>query len=113
MSAPIVCRDGKPFGVYLDDSTPNLPFWISKAQARYLWVLVSRPPGAWSCPWNVRCVHEYYPFDCHRAWRLRSAVRYVVQWRYAWPGCAPPSPQQAAHALLDVLKLNPELVMVY
>lgn len=114
MSAPLVCRGAQPVGVYLDDSTPNLDYWVARARARWGYVLVARPPGRWGCPWEgVRCAVEVYPFDCRRRWPVLRAARYIVQFRFAWPGCRAPSLGEAVGLVLRVIRFRPWLVLVY
>ena len=69
-SAPQVCRAGRVIGVYLDDTTPRLPYWIGVARSRYSYVLVARAPSQRGCPWTgVICLDEFYAYNCRHVWR--------------------------------------------
>jgi hypothetical protein len=114
VSAPLICRNNIRVGVYLDDTTPNLDYWVTRARELYGYVLVARPPGRWDCPWyGVRCAHEAYLFDCRHHWKLRKAQRYIVQFRYRWPGCSPPSLSQTVSLVLRMLSYRPALILEY
>lgn len=124
--ANLVTRLGKPFGCWLDDTTPNLQHWIELAVAKYRplgqTVFVCVPPGRpyfrhGPCPPVVN-VQEWYPFGmgCPPSeWgEPPRRFAYCIQWDYPGThGKTPPTVKQREGLLAQVLAHHPRYVFQY
>ena len=125
-AANLVTRLGRPFGVYLDDTTPNLPSYVEKAVAKYgplrQTVFVCVPTGERDlrhgpCPPVVN-LYEWYPLgEASPPSEFGKPPRfegYIVQWN--WPGTngkVPPTPSQRARLLAQVNAHTPKFILLF
>ena len=131
VSAPEVCRAGRVIGVYLDDTTPNLKYWLGLAVAKYPdgTVIVAEAPNTptWRFgprPPVLNC-HEWYPTNEGIPIRLAEKVFpkrrwcYIIQrfygglatqWGAPW---RPPSAAQAAFNLRQAQRQHPRLILAF
>lgn len=113
-----LCRNGTVAGVYLDDTTSNLPYWVTQATAKYPLVIVGQAPnGPCLATGTAICAQEWYPYDCRfepGAWGpIRPARAYILQWFFAWPGCGPPTAAERSALLSDIQALHPLYIFTY
>ena len=124
--ANLVTRLGKPFGCWLDDSTPNLNHWLELAVAKYKplgqTVFVCVPPGEPNLRHSpsppVVNVYEIYHFGmgCPPSeWGpVPARTAYCIQW--AWPGThgkAAPTEVQRQSVLDQALAHRPKFVFLF
>ena len=122
--ANIVTRLGRPFGCWLDDTTPDLRKWLALALAKYTplgqKVLVCVPPGRPDHHYHAPAVSVYeayiYGMGCPPAefLPLPRFDAYCVQYR--WPGavgCHAPSYEQFERLLGLVRALHPRLIFLF
>lgn len=113
-----LCHNGQVAGVYLDDTTPNLPAWVRTADAKYSLVVVGQAYGGpCDATGQAFCALEFYPYDCRYPpgqWGpIPPATAYIIQWGFAWPGCGPPTSAERAALLAQVQALHPRLILAY
>lgn len=120
----IVTRLGKPFGVWFDDTTPNLDTWIEKARAKYVplnqKILVAVPPG-WRdhhYPAPIISVYEAYIYGMgcnpNEFLPLPKFEAYCVQ--YKWPGTEnrhAPTTEQYDRLLKLVQANHPRFIFLF
>ncbi len=94
VSAPEICRNGQVIGVYIDDTTPMLNYWLGLAVAKYsapgdiVLVGVSPAHPKWSYAPPALACHEFYPENAGRPIRVmeltfpRHRKCYIVQHLY-------------------------------
>lgn len=111
-------------GVWLDDTTPNLEQWLSRAVAKYgplkQTVFVCIPPGRRTRhpgPTIVN-VQEWYPYGMGcppSSWGLPpDCEAFCIQWRY--PGThstRPPTLRQRLRALRQVRAYRPQFIFLF
>lgn len=124
---PQICdQGGRVVGIYIDDTAPNQADWVGEALADQQTVFVGIPPvaGAGSaCPYSqtgVMCLQEYYPYDCRNlgVWgplpRLSGNTDgFILQNRFAWPGCGPPTSSEVQHLVALAELQHPTLILLY
>lgn len=119
--ANIVLRAGKPFGVWLDDTTPNLEHWVKLAAAKYgpleQKVLVAVAPhdaGKRHGPAStVINVYEYYP-DAGSPDEPPVYEAYCLQWLWGGPDSRkPPAAERRDRWLAAVQKHHPRFILLF
>jgi hypothetical protein len=119
--ANLVTHLGKPYGVWLDDTTPNLDHWIELAAGKYgplgQKVLVAVAPHDTDLRHGpaptVIPVYEFYP-HAGSPDQPPAYDAYCVQW--AWPGPndnEPPTVEQRDQWLAAVQAHHPALIFLY
>ena len=108
---------GQPVGRYVDDTTPGQCQVVSQLAGQGDLVVAGvAPSGGGACPGAVDA-REWYPFDCRYppgAWGpVPEASAYILQARFAWPGCRPPSPGQRARLFRAAERWHPALILWY
>lgn len=122
--ARVVSRLDRPYGVWIDDTTPNLSHWLGLALAKYTplnqRVLVCVPPGRpeHHYPAPVISVYEayFYGMGCpFEDWLpLPRFDAYVVQRDYPGThGKHAPTIEQYAHLLGMVRAEQPSHIFLY
>lgn len=125
-AANYVTRLGKPFGVYLDDTTPRLDYYIDLAVKKYgplnQTVFVCVPTGERElhhkpCPPIVN-LYEWYPFGEgipeNEFLPPPKFEGYIVQWN--WPGTQgkqPPTSAQRQKLLAQVQAHHPKFIFLF
>lgn len=122
--ARIVTHGGKPWGCWIDDSTPNLEHWLDLALQKYVplgqHVIVCVPPGRPGHhypPPVISCYEAYwYGMGCAPAdWLpLPTFDAYCIQWR--WPGThasKAPSLAERIRLLHAVRAHNPQIIFQF
>ena len=125
--ANLVTRLGKPFGCWLDDSTPDLEKWLALAVAKYQplgqTVFVCVPPGhphlrhRPSPP--VVNVQEWYPhgMGCPpEAWGPPPSGRIAFCVQRAYPGThgkTPPTEAEFQRLLAQVQARHPRFIFLF
>jgi hypothetical protein len=125
--ANYVTRLGKPFGIWYDDTTPNLTTeWLPKGVAKYgpldQTVLVCIPPGEPQLRHRpsppIVNVQEWYIYGMGvpvSAWgEPPVAEAYCIQWR--WPGTEgteAPTALQRRHLLAQVQVHHPKFIFLF
>lgn len=122
--ANLVTRLGKPFGVWFDDTTPNLQMWLDKAKAKYIpmgqHIFVCVPPSERNHHYEapVISVYEAYIYGAGvpiSEWLpLPKFDAYCVQ--YKWPGIVgknPPTEEQFQYLLRLVEKHHPQFIFKF
>lgn len=109
-------RDGIAWGLYVDDQTPNRCAVVSSDRARG-WHRVIFGVAAGSsrgCPGAINA-QEFYPYDCRYfpgAWGpFPNSTVVILQRRFAWPGCHPPSFSQRARLWREAVAHRVALVL--
>jgi hypothetical protein len=125
VQARVITRAGEPFGVWFDDTTPDLEsVWLPKGLAKYVplgqQVLVCVPPGRphHHYPTPIISVYEAYihGMGCPAAdWLpLPRFDAYCVQKN--WPGTHgkhPPTDAQYARLLTLVKRNDPQIIFTF
>ena len=124
--ANIVTRFGKNYGVWLDDTTPNLDEWVAKAVAKYQplgqKVFVCVPPGLPHLRHHpsppIVNVQEWYPYGMGvpvGAWGPPPRCEaYCIQWN--WPGIdgtRPPTVRERLRLLANILRYRPRFIFKF
>lgn len=125
--ANLVTRLGKPFGAWLDDSTPDLEKWLTLAVAKYKplnqTVFVCVPPGQPHLRHRpsppVINVQEWYPWGMGcppSAWGEppTGRVAWCLQWN--WPGThgtKPPTQVQRERLLTQIQARHPKFLFLF
>lgn len=120
-SAPNVTRSGRIVGVYIDDTTSNIGYWIHKSTNLFPTVLVSIAMGGKrpSVPVpGVIYLQEWYPYHSGfplSAWGpIPRSEGYIIQWRYpGFHGTTPPTRWQRLKLLAQVLRMRPKYIFLY
>lgn len=124
----VVTSDGKPWGVWLDDTTPDLDLWVARAVAKYgplsQPVFVCVPPGRAGLHHKpeppIINVYEWYPYGSgvpRSAWPKlppKGYRAYICQW--AFPGVASRKPltrRQRLSLLAGVLLRHPRYIFLF
>lgn len=118
LSAPEVCRGAAVVGVYLDDTTPNLRYWVQQAVAAFPHgiVLVAVAPGQAGVRYRpsppVINLYEAYPFGAgvrpSAFFPLPRYPGYIMQWAYRTPTL-----RQRYWLLGRVLAKHPRYIFFY
>lgn len=107
-----VTVNGHLNGTYVDDTTPNR--CEVAASTPGLVIVAEAPTFQAPCPTGLN-VREWYPYDCRffpGAWGpIPNSRAYILQDRFAWPGCPPPTSRQRHRLLLSALKHHPTLIL--
>jgi hypothetical protein len=104
---------GFPVGAYVDDTTPAQCEVVAAERVLGVpLVIAGQAPGSHlSCPGAIMA-KEWYPSGCsYRSLRHPPRARaYILQWRFAWPGCRRPSLRRRVHLLGLVERKHPLFV---
>lgn len=124
VSAPEVCRGGQVVGVWIDDTTPHIRYWIARAAAKYAHglVLIGVAPGQAGTRYGprppvVNC-YEAYPYGegvpVSEWFPLARYACYIAQWLYPGvKGRSPPSSQQRTRLLERVRQQHPRYIFLF
>ena len=123
VSAPEVCVGVRVVGLYLDDSTPRLPYWVALAVAKYSFVIVAEGPGQWTAPAycslpQVLCAREWYVYgDGYPSsdWGpMPKARAYILQYRFrGFANRGAPTRRQFQRLLAQARRFHPSLILLY
>jgi hypothetical protein len=107
------------WGLYVDDTTPNPCAVVASDRARgWRNLVLGVAPGAV----QTRCrgainAQEWYPWDCRYppgSWGAIPHERaYILQARFAWPGCGAPTVRQRIRLLHEAERQHPRLILWY